>query len=103
MRPGARVQVSAAPDGYTLQVSADMYTTKSLFGDVWHITWQLKDGGGNVILVSPKIDYPPNERMHPQFGDQIINAATVHIGPDSQPHINQTLSAATKLEMVNSC
>jgi hypothetical protein len=102
MRSGARIQVSAASDGYDLNVSADMYTTKSLFGDVWHIIWNLKDASGNILLTSPRVDYPPNDRMHPQFGDQIVNS-TIHVGPDAPPHIAQTLSNASTLEMIHSC
>jgi hypothetical protein len=101
--PGARLELSPAPNGYTLHYVAQMRTDKSVFGDVWQVTWHFMDSAGNVILTSPQIDLPDNgARMHPQFGVNNIDH-TSWIGPDTEPHISQVIDAIQSVKSDNSC
>src|SRR5215471_1185343 len=90
--PGARLELSAAPGGYSIHYVAQMKTDQSVFGDVWHVYWQFKDAAGNVILTSQQANLPEGTSMHPQFDPYNIDYHG-SIGPDTEPHITQVLSA----------
>lgn len=101
--PGARLELSAAAGGYDLRYVAQLKTNRSLWGDVWHVTWRFKDAAGNVVLTTPQIDLPDgSNRMHPQFGIYQIDHHQT-IGPDIEPHITQVLNSIVAVNESGGC
>jgi hypothetical protein len=101
--PGARLELSAAPNGYVLHYVAQMDTSWTLMGNIWHVTWKFYDAGGRLVLVSKQSDFPEGGgRLHSQFGTYYIDHTQL-VGPDHEPQISTNLSRIHSVKSVNSC
>jgi hypothetical protein len=102
-RSGAKLELrkNTSNNGLDLHYTAQIYTHKSIMGDVWHVSWRLEDEQGNPVLVTKMYDLPPGSRMHPQFGNYDIDLKDSI--PLSSDEIQRKLSSVRKLVTTSSC
>jgi len=99
---GARLELTSSQNGYALHYIAQMHTSFSVWGDVWHVSWRFLDSSHNEILRSQQADLPEGTRMHPQFGNSNIDYHGT-IEPEAPARVQQVLHSIAGVISDNQC
>jgi hypothetical protein len=101
---GARLLLSKEGDGYGLRYTAQMRTSFSISGDIWHVTWIFFDAAGHEVLRSRRVEFQDdNSRLRPQDSIRNVDYST-HIGPELSPErVDQILHSIKSVSPASEC